>query len=167
MKNIKHYINTYRDAIRHLWNSTFSAFNNNLRHGMCLELFQEIDHLLFKALVCEPLGIKLATRHEPNQPVDGLKVKSSYRESFHVMINRDKPATGYWDYPVNLINTDDMDLIFISFFDWDPYDQMDCRYYRVRIADSKTNADLIGRDALVETFYGDVFLDEKLQQRDI
>lgn len=159
MKNIKRQMNTYRDAIRHLWNSVFSNFNDDLRYGACLELFEEIDCLLFKALICEPFDIKHDTKFRTNTPIDRLKVKPCNGESFPVVVNRNKPASGYWDYPVKSMKAADVDLTFISFFDWDSYGQMDCRYYRVRIADCKNHADLIGRDALIETFYADVFLE--------
>jgi hypothetical protein len=158
MENIKRQVNAYRDAIRHLWNSAFSSLSDDLRYGACLESFEEIDFFLFKALIFEPFDIKSDTEYRTNNPIDRLKVKPCSEESFSVLVNRDKPASGYWDYPVNSMKAADVDLTFISFFDWDTYGQMDCRYYRVRITDCKNHADLIDRDALIETFYADVFL---------
>ena len=76
------------------------------------------------------------------------------------MINRLIPASGYWDHPVRSVNASDVDLAFIAFFDWDAYNKKDMRYYRVRIVDCKSQMDLIGRDALIETFYADVFFNE-------
>src|SRR5687767_7311907 len=137
MKNIKTEIAAYREAVRHLWNSTFSTLDESLRFGICLELFEQVDDLIFRALVCEPLGIKLNPRASFD-PIINLKViPISLLVEVPVMINRSTPASGYWDDPVKIINASDVDLAFISFFDWDGYNVKDCTYYRVRIIDCK------------------------------
>jgi len=157
MRNIKTEIGAYREAVRHLWNSTFSTLDESLRFGRCLELFEQVDDLIFRALVCEPLGIQLNARASFD-PLNNLKVIPISPTDIPVMINRSTPASGYWDDPVKVIKTSDVDLALIGFFDWDEYNQKDCRYYRVRIIDCKSQPNLNGRDALIETFYADIFL---------
>jgi hypothetical protein len=157
MRNIKTEIGAYREAVRHLWNSTFSTLDESLRFGRCLELFEQVDDLIFRALVCEPLGIQLDARASFD-PINNLKVIPISPTDVPVMINRSTLASGYWDDPVKVIKASDVDLALIGFFDWDEYNQKDCRYYRVRIIDCKSQPNLIGRDALIETFYADIFL---------
>lgn len=157
MRNIKVEINAYREAVRHLWNSSFSALEEPLRFGVCLELFEQIDSLVFMALVCEPLGIQLDVRLSID-PIVNLKVVPISSTDVPVLINRSMPASGYWDDPVKMIKAADVELALIGFFDWDEYNTKDCRYYRVRIMNCKSQPNLIGRDALIETFYADVFL---------
>lgn len=157
MRNIKTEIFAYREAIRHLWNSTFSILDESLRFGVCLDLFEEIDALIFRALVCEPLGIEFKEK-ATNDPIINLKViPINLLTEVHVLINRSIPASGYWDYPIKVLNVSDVDLALIGFFDWDEYSQKDCHYYRVRIIDCKSQPNLIGRDALIETFNANVF----------
>lgn len=158
MKNIKCQMATYRESVRHLWNFAFSSFEDNLRYGVCLDLFDEIEILLFKSLVCEPLGIKIDIK-TMSEPINCLKIKPHSDTCIHAMINRTKPASGYWDYPVTSVAASDVDLVFMSFFDWEPYGQKDFRYYRARISNSKENIDLIGRDVLIETFSADVWME--------
>jgi hypothetical protein len=159
MKNIKLEMAAYREAVRHLWNSAFSTLDESLRFGTCLDLFEQVDELVFRALVCEPLGIELEARASFD-PVISLKVIPNSSTEIPIMINRLIPASGYWDHPVRSVNASDVDLAFIAFFDWDAYNKKDMRYYRVRIVDCKSQMDLIGRDALIETFYADVFFNE-------
>lgn len=159
MKNIKSEIATYREAVRHLWNSAFSTLDDPLRFGVCLELFEEADDLLFRALVCEPLGIKLSPRASFD-PIFDLKVIPTLSKEVPIMVNRSLPASGYWDHPIKVIMASDVDLAFIEFFDWDAYESKDMRYYRVRIVNSTSKPDLVGRDALIDTFYADVFINQ-------
>lgn len=156
MKNINSEINAYREATRHLWNSTFSSLEESLRFGASLDLFQEIDDLLFRALVCEPLKIKY-NAWASFDPIAGLKVVPRGSSDVPIMINRSIPAAGYWDDPVKTIQATDVHLALIGFFDWDEYTVKDCCYYRVRIIQCNSNVHLVGRDALIETFYADVF----------
>ncbi|MDR2637562.1 MAG: hypothetical protein LBB55_04420 [Zoogloeaceae bacterium] len=159
MKNITTEISAYREAVRHLWNSTFATLDETLRFGTCLELFEQIDALIFRALVCEPLGIEFKTRASFD-PIINLKVIPISPAGIPILVNRSMPASGYWDDSVKTISAADMvELAFIGLFDWDGYNVKDCTYYRVRIIDCKSRPSLIGRDALVETFYVNVFLE--------
>jgi hypothetical protein len=156
MKNIKPEMAAYREAMRHLWNSAFAKLEDSLRFGASLDLFEQVDDLIFKALVCEPLGFELEARTKFD-PIINLKVIPA-NACVPIMVNRMIPASGYWDYPITALNVLEIDFAFIAFFDWDAYNEKDLRYYRVRILDCKSQTDLIGRDALIETFYADVFL---------
>lgn len=159
MKNIKSEMAAYREAVRHLWNSTFLPLDDSLRYGTCLELFEQIDRLMFTALICKPLGIELKSRTS-SEPIAYLRVVPISATDVPVLINRSIPASGYWDDPIKTINTSDVDFAFISFFDWDGYNQKDMHYYRVRIINCKSEPSLNGKDALIETLNAQVFLIE-------
>lgn len=161
MKNITAEMSAYREAVRHLWNSTFATLDESLRFGTCLELFEQIDALMFRALVCEPLGIEFKARASFD-PIINLKVIPISPTGMPVLVNRSMPASGYWDDPVKAVSASDaVKLAFIGLFDWDGYNVKDCAYYRVRIVDCKSQPNLIGRDALVETFYVNIFLESE------
>jgi len=78
------------------------------------------------------------------------------------MINRSGPkATGYWDDPVKQVKPSEVDLRYIGLFDWNSYGFLDCQYYRVRIASFSSQPHLVGSDALLETGYAHVYLDDQ------
>ena len=158
MKNITTEMTAYRESVRHLWNSTFSTLDESLRFGTCLEFFEQIDALMFRALVCEPHGIEFKEKASFD-PIYNLKVIPISPTGMPILVNRSMPASGYWDDPVNVINASDgVELAFIGLFDWDGCNVKDCAYYRVRIIDFKSQPNLIGRDALVETFFANIYL---------
>jgi hypothetical protein len=163
MRNTKVEMAAYREAVRHLWNSTFSTLDDSLRFGICLDLFEQIDSFVFRALVCEPLGIEFGAKASVD-PINSLSVIPSSPSDVPIMINRSIPASGYWDDPVKVIRASDVDLVFIGFFDWEAYNQKDMRYYRVRILDCISQPSLAGRDALIETFYAEVFLNDAVSE---
>lgn len=65
--------------------------------------------------------------------------------------NRDIPASGYWDFPIEWIPPEERQIIHpICFFDFDILGWRQIQYYRVRIVESSSHPDLNGRDALIE-----------------
>ena len=156
MRNINSEINIYREATRHVWNSSFFSLEESVRFGAGLDLYQKIDDLLFGALVCAPLGSEYRPRASLDPIVD-LQVVPRGTSDVPIMVNRSIPASGYWDGPVKTIRANDVHLALIGFFDWDEYAVKDCRYYRVRITQCNSNLNLVGKDALIETFYADIF----------
>jgi hypothetical protein len=157
MEKIETEIATYREAVRHLWNTTFAKLDEPLRFGICAEWFEEIECLLFRSIVCEPRNVKFIGKF--GSPIAQLAVTSEISKDIPVLVNRSTPSTGYWDAPVKTIPSVDTTFVFICFFDWNDYAQRDLRFYKVRITRCDTFPELIGRDALIETCYADVFLD--------
>jgi hypothetical protein len=156
MKKIETEIAIYREAVRHLWNTAFAKLDDPLRFGVCAEWFEQIETLLFRSIVCEPLNINFSGKF--GDPIAQLRVTSEISGDIPVLVNRGVPSTGYWDAPVKSVMSADSTFAFIGFFDWDEYAQKDLRYYRVRFMRCDTFPELIGRDALIETCYADVFL---------
>jgi hypothetical protein len=156
MKKIDTEIAIYREAVRHLWNTAFANLEETLRFGICAEWFEEIECLLFRSIICEPRNVNFIGKF--GSPIVQLTVASEISKDIPVLVNRSTPSSGYWDAPVKAILSTDATFVFICFFDWDDYSQRDLRYYRVRITRCDSFPDLIGRDALIETCYADVYL---------
>jgi hypothetical protein len=83
-------------------------------------------------------------------PLPGVDVVPMHEQGVPILINRDLPRNGYWDHPVNCIRPGEMELQFVGFFDWDMLGFRDFRYYEVTIGASPTDADVVGRSALIE-----------------
>jgi hypothetical protein len=65
--------------------------------------------------------------------------------------NRDLPASGYWDHPVEWIPPEAKQIIHpICFFDFDVLGWRRLQLYRVRVVESSSHPELNGRDALIE-----------------
>jgi hypothetical protein len=75
------------------------------------------------------------------------------------MVNREAVTQGcpYWDHPVNRVNSDEVELRFIDFFDWDQAGFVDFQYYLVRVESSSKYPQIVGHRALVEVGYAKVF----------
>ena len=156
MRNITSEMRNYREAVKNLWNSSFSFLNESFRYGASLDLFEQIDELLFQALVCVPHGITVGPRAS-NAPIPSISISPIAASSCAVMINRASPAIGYWDDSRKLLCFPDVGLALIGIFDWDGYNYKECQYYRVRIVSCQSDKDLEGRDAILETDLVNVF----------
>lgn len=143
---------TFREASRHIWNTCFRQDAKLDQNWKLFDAFSEVYVALFNAIVRFNLP-------ESAPPIPHLyaekKVLEQYRVTsiadwLHLMINRDKPAAGYWDHPTEVVTTSGLELRLISLFDWDSLGFREFRYFRVRILKADDH-DLIGRDALADT----------------
>ncbi|MET0026035.1 MAG: hypothetical protein ABW101_00240 [Candidatus Thiodiazotropha sp.] len=123
-----------------------------------VEDFDEISIMLFKHLVLGELQLEREKFDWLTQPSKQFIVESS-AEDLPLMINREGQS-GYWDNPISKVKKGDLTMHFIDYFDWDSMDQIDYRYYRVRIVASDKYPDLVGNDALIETIYAVVYFNE-------
>ena len=51
-------------------------------------------------------------------------------------------------------------MAFIDYFEWESLDQIDFRYFHVRMLDSKKYLESIDIDVLIETIYAYVFFEK-------
>jgi hypothetical protein len=110
----------------------------------------------------EPLGIEgtglaLSNAAEP-APVAGLIVRPSVESGVPVMINRDRPRSGYWDHPKQRIAAHEAELRLARFFDFDQLACRDFRYLEVFIASSAREPDIVGRWALLDFEYAKILV---------
>jgi hypothetical protein len=152
-------MNSFREAIRHLWNTQFvplmdeSADQWALRDG-----FDDACALLFDSLVVETLEVNpspaaraLARDRTSGAPaLSWLRVVPSAPAGVPIMINRDPTSDhGYWDHSTTRVVETEVDLRLVRWFDFDVLSFRDFRYYLVRVA-SASDRGLVGRAALIE-----------------
>ena len=139
---------------RHLWNTYMRPDAT----WDTVEDFAKITEVLFAGCLLVRAGLEARA-----MPMDhGTEVLTEYRifadhKGMPLHANRDIPASGYWDYPVEWIPADEKQTIHpICFFDFDQCGWRSIQYYRVRIVDSGSHPELNGRDALIECRYVDM-----------
>jgi hypothetical protein len=156
--------NLFREAARHLWNTYFHLDAEKNNNWDLRDAFSEVYVSLFNAIIKYHLPDSVNSiphLYDPEQ-----NVLNEYRiigrsETIPIWINRTKPASGYWDYPIKVVQNDTTDLRLISIFDFDNLGFRDFGYFRVRIVRSN-EMDLEGRDALVEVKYCKVLFDDSV-----
>jgi len=150
MQDITEEVSRYREAARHLWNTTFRAgpVSWDARDN-----FSRVASEMFSALVLDPLGStenRLAEMFDP-EPSHFQRIRVvPASEQIQILINRASKANGYWDDPVNRLQRGEADIRFVRFLDWDELGQRDFEYAQVRIVKWKAHPHLVNRFALLE-----------------
>ncbi len=160
--DITKHFNAFREAARHLWNLYFSENAEKNQDWDLRDAYSAIYVELFNALVLYylPEGAKpIPHLYDPEKNVLYEYKIVAENSRLPIMINRNKPASGYWDYLIEYIISEKTDLRLISCFDFDQLGFRDLEYYRVRIINSD-NTDLIDRDGLVKTKHCKIIFDE-------
>jgi hypothetical protein len=152
----------FREAARHLWNAHYRQTLSERDPWDVRDSFDEVIGRLFGSLVLEPLGIDgtgLARWNagEPT-PVKGLIVRPSAESGVPIMINRDRPRSGYWDHPKERVAAAEAELLFARFFDFDQLACRDFRYLEVFIASCVREPDIVGRWALLDFEYARILV---------
>jgi len=164
MKNITSSMNVYRECVRSIWNVHFMNQKSEIIYDL-KDNFDDICAMLFSALVLKNIGCELFEKAKAYQrtqkQLDCLIVTPISESGVPIMVNREIPPSGYWDYPVDMIKPGDVDMRFIDCFDFGQYQFREFEYLQVRIVDSKKNPDLVGRDALIKATHAQVFYSKK------
>jgi hypothetical protein len=160
MNDVTALMQNYRECVRHIWNSHFRMGDEQPQDWDLRDQFYDAALILFRALVVWRLDVDepemLPDYRGDQAPLMFLRL--DVEPCSTIMVNR-TGAGGYWDDPVSLIETGDLDLRFIQFFDWSDLDFRDFAFYRARIVGSSRHPHLVGRDALlpvtrsVQVFY--------------
>lgn len=153
-------INQFREAARHLWN----GFLMRDADWDSVDAFREIGLILFEEQV-----LRRWKSDAPPLPIDGDKIAlqgyrlfAPHHGRLSLMINRDIPASGYWDFPVQWIPPEEQPEIKpIGFFDFDTKGMRNLEYYRVRIVNCLSHPEINGRDALIKCEHIDLEFIEK------
>lgn len=164
MNDITQTMNVYRECTRNLWNIYFIENITQKNEWDISDEFDDICTLLFSSLVLLPnncTSYKKSHNYEKSpQPLSCLRVIPTLEEGVPIQINREIMRTGYWDFPINIVKPEDVDLRFIDFFDFDLLGFRDFRFCSVRIIGSAIYPDIIGRDALLDSNNVKIFFDE-------
>jgi hypothetical protein len=141
-------INRFREAARHLWNSYLGRDAD----WDSVEAFQEICLALFEQQVLRRQGLKASPIpvDDCRKPLEEYRLFAPHSGRLPLRVNRDVPASGYWDFPVEWIPPEERPEIKpMGFFDFDSIGMRNLEFYRVRILDCPSHPEINGRDALV------------------
>jgi len=157
MKDVTTIMERYRECVRHIWNTYLRTGNSTPDDKV--NRFDRIKELLFSEIVLRELGKPNYRREDCQQELTFLRVVPVC-EGVPIMVNRpSSDGNKYWDDPVDNAGPD-ADLRFIDFFDWDQLGFMNLQFYHVKIFHFPKFPHLVGREALLDTQYARVFLDE-------
>lgn len=166
MTNVTEYVERYRLCLRHIWNSYF-YIDPGLRHWDAVDSFKSLKLPLFRALVCDSVGL------ESRQHLFG--------KGFHVVLTGDikaylpymqvnsrvpsSPSEGCWEVLKGPFDAEDLSqstisLTLVDMFDWSQMRYVDLRYYVVLIERFAAHPEKVGQHALIDVEYAKVFLDE-------
>lgn len=163
-------MNKFRIAGRELFNNHFRVAPGTPNAWDLEESFGTIEQLLFEKLVLEPLSlpnVHLGYRYEayPDIRVQLTANASPDGENGHngtpigpILLNREIDS-GYWDHPLYEFSNE-ATLLFICFFDWDQLGYRDNRYVRVLVSDWPSHPEVIGKEALVESYLVEYVLND-------
>lgn len=143
------HINEFREAVRHLWN----AYMRREATWDTFDEFAKISEILFSESVLTRAGVdgRPIPMDHGKQVLTEYRIFANHTGRLTLHVNRDIPASGYWDHPVSWIPPEQKQIIHpICFFDFDKLGWRTVQYYLVRIVESESHPALNGRDALIE-----------------
>jgi hypothetical protein len=153
MRDVTDLLMTYREAMRHLWNTYFVREMSSLLECGALDKFEEIDRLLFSALVLDQLAPLHPAVNFRSEVWPFLRVVAQEDSDSLAMMLSDLitgPNRSWSDRTFIKLNPD-TELAFIEFFDWDQYGFVSFPYIRLKILKFPSRPDLVGREALVDS----------------
>jgi hypothetical protein len=154
MNDVTHLFSTYRECVRHLWNTYFRPAAEPTQNWDLCDEFDTIARGIFSSLVLRPMEVfdhELAPDYsaEPSA-LRGFRIVPAVEHGTPIFINRDLPRSGYWDHAVSRVRPEDVELDLLRFFDFDKLGYRDFRYFEVVVHTSTKYPDIIGRAALIE-----------------
>ena len=159
-----HLFSTYRECVRHLWNTYFRPVAEPTKNWDLRDEFDTIARGIFSSLVLRPMEVfdhELAPEYAAEPSVlPGFRIVPAAKDGTPIFINRDLPRSGYWDHPVSRVRPDEVELHLLRFFDFDQLGYRDFRYFEVVVYASTKYPDIIGRAALIEVEHAKVLLDK-------
>lgn len=145
-------IHKFREAARNLWNVHLRESADWDSH----EAFQNICLILFREIVLRyfPGSINAIELNQQVHDLSNYSVSSSGGSRLPLLANRQIPASGYWDYPIEWIPSEsEFEIIPICFFDFDSLGWCNLEYLRVLITKCASHPELEGREALIKCSY--------------
>jgi len=158
MKNVTGIFDHYRISARSVWNAAFWP-DPDFRDWDFVDSFHSIERILFDTLVLAKLDKAFPADDIFRKPIPFIQVAPSSASS-PIMIQCPRPEAprGYWDDPIDRVAQGKVEMYFLEFFDWSQLDYRDLQYYRVWIAKFDEQPHLVGREALIDKQYVNVFV---------
>lgn len=164
MEDVTHLFDTYRECVRHLWNTYYRPIAEPGQDWDLRDEFVDVTREIFSSLVLRPLEI-FEGRLTPEYaavpaPLPNFQIAPVIDHGTPILINRDLPSSGYWDHPISKIKPNEVELHFLTYFDFDKLGYREYRYIQVLIHASAPYPEIVGRLALVETQHARIVLDK-------
>lgn len=154
MEDVTHLFDTYRECVRHLWNTYYRPSAEPGQDWDLRDEFVDVTRQIFSSLVLRPLEVfevQLAPEYAAvPTPLPGFRVVPVVDHGTPILINRDLPWSGYWDYPISSVKPNEAELHLLTYFDFDKLGYREYRYFQVLIQASATYPEIVGRSALIE-----------------
>src|ERR1017187_8308770 len=159
-------VQQFREAARHLWNS---ALRPQVKSDTADEAawdtadaFREICRVLFQQIVLQGTEATAIPVNFGDDCIPLFRLFADHRGKLPLMVSRDVPPSGYWDYPVEWIPPEGPnDIQPICFLDFDQLGYRNLEYYRARILKCPSHPDIEGRDALIKCEYVEIEIAEQ------
>ena len=167
MEDVTHLFKTYRECVRHLWNTYYRPLVEPSQDWDLRDEFDDVARGIFSSLVLRPLGV-IETQLSPEytavpRPLADFHVAPIVEHGIPIKINRDLPASGYWDHPISNVKSNEVELRLLRFFDFNKLGFRDYCYYEVLIQNS-AHPEIVGRVALIEVEYARVLFDKVAEE---
>jgi len=160
MNDVTHLFSTYRECVRHLWNTYFRPVAEPTQNWDLCDEFDIIARGIFSSLILHPVNIfdhELAPEYAAVPlALHGFRIVPAIEHGTPIFINRDLPRSGYWDHPVSRVRREEVELDLLRFFDFDKLGYRDFRYFEVVVHASTKYPDIVGRAALIEVAHARV-----------
>ncbi len=155
MQDITSLMQTYRECIRHLWNTYFRILEDGDR------LFLDVEDELFYSMVVWQIGQATHQKCFHGKPLPYLQViPITAPKGIPALWARGEDGGRIWNWAEIQVITNDIELRFIDYFDWEQRGYRDWQYYQARIITYPTLPELQGADMLVEVGYAKVFFND-------
>ncbi len=121
-----------------------------------MDEFGEICKLLFGELVLShnDLDTSVIPLDSNTEYLSEYRIHMEGIGKLPLLVNREIPASGYWDHPIKWIAPEqENDIRPICIFDFDLLGWRGMEYYRVKILKCQSNPEIEGREALIECKY--------------
>ncbi len=143
MEDITELMQTYRECVRHTWNTYFRTLEDGDR------VFPDVEDALFSALVipntCVHKTVSCLRSVPKIAPLGTLVLWGRIKGSI-------------WNWQELRLHDTDIELHFRGYFDWDEEGYRDWQYYEAVIVEYAAAPELRGARMLLEVSHAKVFL---------
>jgi hypothetical protein len=146
MLEVTNILHRYVEAKRHLWNTYFSEKVESLGDPR-VDCFQDIDRLLFQAIVVEELNVAgVELRSLGSEPLVFLEVQLRDEIDRVEVLSSKEGAQRTWSpKTVTRQEFQQYKLLFIDFFDWFPTGRPSFPYFEVGVGSADSSKGLLER----------------------
>jgi hypothetical protein len=159
MRDVTDLFNRYRECVLSIWNGYLKEPDQDIRFDV-RDRWADACVFLFRALVLYPLDYDdpsiLPEYRGEQQAIRVIRVVPI--KECEILIN-ENPHSGVWEPTTS--NLEDVDLRFISFWDWDVLGKREFEYVKVLIDEWTKYPEKKNKLALIKTSDAKIMFDER------